>query len=383
MERIHNLWDAAADFVETLNKDHVEEMPRVVAQLITAWFDQELKQVVAAAAPTPAAKQGHSQSQAPAAAAAGEATGSSKAGSHTATMLQAPVLSQKPFLLEELRKGLGGVGSITYNQAAQQGGSMPGTMFRHSLHGARIPPLQAAADAEQRQLSAPQGSSSSSGKGSPSSMLEQQVEEAQAALGEYHASLSHGQLHAAALADVQQLWQQALAKPAVRAQVERLVQVLEGEVLPHNKHTRKKAAESGPSLHMQGLLRAASTNYRELKIFARKAGGGKRQYQVALLLDVSESMQGHLLQCGLEALMVMAEALGQVRTGARKACTSIRSHESNNSTVCNLMLPSVADGMEHNQHRQWTLRCFPHPCSCNQCVLVEQSQVTAIYQGTP
>jgi len=323
MESINNLWDVAADFVETLNKDHVEEMPRVVAQLITAWFDQELKQVVAAAAPTPAAKQGHSQSQAPAAASAGEAPSSSRAGHHTAAMLQAPVLGEKPFLLEELRKGLGGVGSITYNQAAQQGGSMPGTMFRHSLHGAPIPLLQAAADAEQRQLSAPQGSSSAS-KGIPSSMLEQQVEEAQAALGEYHASLSHGQLHAAALADVQQLWQQALAKPAVKAQVERLVQVLEGEVLPHNKHTRRRAAESGPSLHMPGLLRAVSSNYTELKIFARKAGGGKRQHQVALLLDVSESMQGHLLQCGLEALMVMAEALGQVRAGARQACTSIR-----------------------------------------------------------
>eukprot|EP00775_Hariotina_reticulata_P003371 gene3371-3646_t len=99
---------------------------------------------------------------------------------------------------------------------------------------------------------------------------------------------------------------------AIQGLVEQMVQVLEGAVLPHNKHTRRRAEESGPSLYLPALIKAASSNYTNRKIFASKTAGGKRTYQVALLLDVSQSMQGHLQQCGLEVLAVMADALGKV-----------------------------------------------------------------------
>uniref|UniRef100_A0A383V1P5 VWFA domain-containing protein n=1 Tax=Tetradesmus obliquus TaxID=3088 RepID=A0A383V1P5_TETOB len=57
---------------------------------------------------------------------------------------------------------------------------------------------------------------------------------------------------------------------------------------------------------------AVISNYSSHKIFARKTAGGKRTYQVALLLDVSQSMQGHLQQCSLEVLAMLADALGKV-----------------------------------------------------------------------
>jgi hypothetical protein len=326
MDRIHNLWAAAADFVEVLSKDNVDEMPRVVAHLITEWFSKELQEVaVTAPAPPAAAVEAaaplHSNHLA---ATAGSSSSSSRhvgggedgrsgAEQKGEALLCAPAARKQPFLLEQLRKGLGSIGSITYDDAAQQGGSKPGgAMYRHSVPHAKIPFLEAAAAASagplQTATSSVQGSA-----GSQAGSTEQQVGDVQAALSAYHASMTHSQLHAAAVSDVQQLWQQGLSKPAVRAEVDRLVQVLESHMLPHNKHTRRRAAESGPSLHIPGLVKAVSSNFSYTKIYARKAGGGKRQYKVALLLDVSQSMQGHLAQCALEAVMVMAEALGQVR----------------------------------------------------------------------
>jgi len=300
MGRINNLWDAAADFHETLNKEHVAEMPRVVAHLITSWLDAELRQAATAPACAPARRD---------AGAGTSSDSSSSGGGGSATqpkLLQPPVLSPKPFLPDEITKGLSSMGSISYDAASQAGGSTPTAMFRHSLPNGAIPFLAAAQAAEQVSLSA------ASGAVSGSRNLEQQVDEAQAGLSEFLAAISSSSKHSSALAAVQQHWQAGLAKPSVSACVAQLVQVLESAVLPYNKHTRRRGAESGPNLHIPGVIKAASSNYSYSKIFARRSGGGKRRYQLALLLDVSQSMQGHLGLCGLEALMAMAEALVQV-----------------------------------------------------------------------
>jgi hypothetical protein len=367
MDRIHNLWAAAADFVEVLSKDSVDEMPRVVAHLITEWFSKELQEVaVTAAASPPAAVEAaaplHSSHMAATAGFSSSSSsrqmgggddGRSGADQRDAVLLCAPAATKQPFLLEELRKGLDSIGSITYDDAAQQGGTKPGAMYMHSVPHARIPFLEAAAAAI---AAAPLQTITSSALGSADSSIEQQVEHVQAALSEYHANMIHSHLHAAAVSDVQQLWQQGLSKPSVRAEVDQLVQVLESHVLPHNKHTRRRAAESGPSLHIPGLVKAVSSNFSYTKIFARKAGGGKRQYKVALLLDVSQSMQGHLAQCALEALMMMAEALGQVRLVRELA------------TVCfqkpSWQTLSVSRHSTTVLHIVMTACCWPASCGC-------------------
>jgi midasin (ATPase involved in ribosome maturation) len=202
-----------------------------------------------------------------------------------------------------LSKGLSALGAVSYDKAALQGGVEPQSMIRHSPAGARIP-FTAALVSED----AAAGSTSSSSDAG----LQLQIENAQARLSDFCSSVRQSPLHAAALQQVEQLWQRALARPEVQGQVGRLIEVLEGEVLPNNKHTRRRAEESGPSLHLPGLIRAASSNYSSRKIFARKTAGGKRTYQVALLLDVSQLMQGHLQHCSLEVLAMMADALGKV-----------------------------------------------------------------------
>eukprot|EP00878_Enallax_costatus_P013375 GHUV01013985.1.p1 GENE.GHUV01013985.1~~GHUV01013985.1.p1 ORF type:complete len:1200 (+),score=534.70 GHUV01013985.1:114-3713(+) len=293
MGKINDLWAASADHVETLSKDNAADLPKVLAKLITSYLAQELQLVTAAASAAA------SSSAAATAGAAG--TGVSSSGSMlavSAAQVSAPAVSSEPYLLPVLCKGMAGIGSITYDTASLDGGVEPGMMYRHSPPGCLIPFAEAATAA------------SSSGS-IDSSDLAHSVDHAQARLAEYCSTMAQSSLHTAALQEVQQLWQQALSRPTVQGHVSRLVEVLESAVLPHNKHTRRRAEESGPTLHLPGLIKAAVSNYTSKKIFARKSAGGKRTYQVALLLDISQSMQGHLLQCGLEALLMFTEALNQ------------------------------------------------------------------------
>jgi hypothetical protein len=312
MSRINALWEAAADFAETLDKEHVEDLPKVVAKLITSYMAHELdllaSPVAAAATSSAAAVVGvqHAGSAAPGSELA--------AGSYTSSriFLTAPAYRKVPEAeaVSMLTRGLAGIGSIKYDDAALQGGVKPAAMYTHSPPGLPIP---FAAEAAAAATKGPVGGTDPGGSGPllAGSSLENLVEEARAGLAEYRSSICQSELHTFLLQQVQQLWQQALLKPAVAGQVQHLVEVLESEVLPHNKHTRRRAEESGPSLHLPGLIKAASSNYTNKKIFARKTAGGTRKYQVGLLLDVSQSMQGHLQQCSLEVVMMMTEALSQ------------------------------------------------------------------------
>lgn len=293
MGQINDLWAASADHVETLSKTNAADMPKVLAKLVTSYLAQELQLVSAAATAAIGADIKPSSSE----------QSSAVAGSNA--QLSAPVIPKDEYLIPVLCKGMQGVGKMTYDTASLDGSIEPTTMFRHSAPGSLIPFAEAAAAAV-----AASGSDHVSGN-TVSSSWSQQVDDAQARLVEFSSTVGQSAVHAVALQQVQQLWQQSLARPAVQGQVSRLVEVLEGAVLPHNKHTRRRAEESGPTLHLPGLVKAASSNYTSKKIFARKTAGGKRTYQVALLLDVSQSMQGHLLQCGLETLMMFTEALGQ------------------------------------------------------------------------
>jgi hypothetical protein len=93
--------------------------------------------------------------------------------------------------------------------------------------------------------------------------------------------------------------------------IEEYVNVLEEQVLPLNKYTRKRGALKGSSLHLPGLVKAVSSNFTYKKFFAQKTAGGKRNYSICLALDSSVSMDGHLGDCASETMICMIAALEQ------------------------------------------------------------------------
>ncbi|KAK3259693.1 hypothetical protein CYMTET_31322 [Cymbomonas tetramitiformis] len=120
-------------------------------------------------------------------------------------------------------------------------------------------------------------------------------------------SLARGIALAEVTAAAEALWSRAEAK--LVEDVDQMQQALEEAVLPYNRFTRKSAAAAGSSLHLPGLIRAISTNFAYKKIFAQKSTGGRRDYAVCLLLDVSPSMRGVLAKCTCELLVTLAAAL--------------------------------------------------------------------------
>jgi hypothetical protein len=289
MGRIEELWRRAANLYELLSKEQSHDLPARVAKLLTSYLSQRL-----AAA----------QTRMPSPSAATGGSGAAMPGPQSATsgeqgpLLTAPGLSsgrQLPLAL--VTKGLSSLGSSSYAQAQEQGTLQPTLMYKHSAPGAPLPFLEVAMAAM-----ALEGTPNTAAAGV---QQQKQLEDLYTALSRYRSSVE-------ATPEVQQLqemWQHMVDKPNLEAQVQRWVEVLEGDVLPPNKHTRRRAETSGPTLHLPGLVKAAASNFTNNRIFAQRTAGAARRYQVALLLDVSQSMQGHLLQCGLEALVAAAEAL--------------------------------------------------------------------------
>ncbi|KAJ1469632.1 hypothetical protein T484DRAFT_1918945 [Baffinella frigidus] len=94
-------------------------------------------------------------------------------------------------------------------------------------------------------------------------------------------------------------------------QIEDYVSVLEEFVLPLNKYTRRRGALKGSSLHLSGLVKAVLSNFTYKKIYSQKTAGGKRNYSVCLVVDVSASMNGHLAEATQESLFCLIAALLQ------------------------------------------------------------------------
>eukprot|EP00759_Apiculatamorpha_spiralis_P025908 PhF_6_TR29163/c1_g1_i1/m.42631 len=82
-------------------------------------------------------------------------------------------------------------------------------------------------------------------------------------------------------------------------------------VFPINKFTRKCADVAGPTLHLPGLIKAVASNFNYKKFMARKKGGGKREYCVGIVLDVSSSMRGHLEYNAVTTVAILISSLQQ------------------------------------------------------------------------
>ncbi|KAK9820719.1 hypothetical protein WJX74_002690 [Apatococcus lobatus] len=109
---------------------------------------------------------------------------------------------------------------------------------------------------------------------------------------------------------IPQAWQAAASR--LTGQIDDYVEVLGDIVFPINCHTRRCGDLSGASLYLPGLIKALCTDFAHKKIFSAKKAGGRREYSVALVMDVSTSMQGHLADAAIETLVCLISALVQI-----------------------------------------------------------------------
>eukprot|EP01127_Copromyxa_protea_P012712 TRINITY_DN3334_c0_g4_i1.p1 TRINITY_DN3334_c0_g4~~TRINITY_DN3334_c0_g4_i1.p1 ORF type:complete len:2536 (-),score=396.53 TRINITY_DN3334_c0_g4_i1:97-7002(-) len=111
----------------------------------------------------------------------------------------------------------------------------------------------------------------------------------------------------AILLEAQRNWLDAEQK--LHKEIQNLSSVFENFIFPINKYSKRKAHFRGSSLYLPGLIKAVITDFNYRKFFSVKAAGGKRNYSVCLVLDVSLSMNGHLANCALETLVMLISSL--------------------------------------------------------------------------
>ena len=105
-------------------------------------------------------------------------------------------------------------------------------------------------------------------------------------------------------------WMQATER--LGSEMSSVAEALES-YLPQNIFSRKRADVKGQTIHIPGYIKHLATQGSEKKIFANKKGGGKAEYAIVLLLDISVSMKHSANQaCALETLFLMIGALQQM-----------------------------------------------------------------------
>ena len=133
------------------------------------------------------------------------------------------------------------------------------------------------------------------------------VEQALQDLQKLAAQLAPNSTLPAQLHEAEEGWKAAVT--TLGRQIEDLLTVFENVVFPNNRFTRKRGDYRGSSLHLPGLIKAVSTDFNYKKIFSSKTAGGRKQYTVSLVVDVSLSMNGLLAQSAVEALVTIISAL--------------------------------------------------------------------------
>ncbi len=102
------------------------------------------------------------------------------------------------------------------------------------------------------------------------------------------------------------------AEDRLSVDIERMTEALE-DFLPQNVSARKRPDIKGPSIHLPGFIKHLATKGAEKKIFASRKGGGKSEYSVAIVLDISVSMtHGRKQTCVLETVLLLIGALKQM-----------------------------------------------------------------------
>ena len=102
------------------------------------------------------------------------------------------------------------------------------------------------------------------------------------------------------------------AEDRLSVDIERMTEALE-DFLPQNVSARKRPDIKGPSIHLPGFIKHLATKGSEKKIFASRKGGGKSEYSVAIVLDISVSMMhGRKQACVFETVLLLIGALKQM-----------------------------------------------------------------------
>ena len=106
------------------------------------------------------------------------------------------------------------------------------------------------------------------------------------------------------------LWTKA--EDQFSAEISHMTEAME-RLLPQNRFTRKRADIKGSSIHLPGFIKHIVTRGNEKKIFARKKSGGKFEYAVTILMDISASMRhGEKRGCALQTVLLLIAALKQM-----------------------------------------------------------------------
>jgi hypothetical protein len=118
-----------------------------------------------------------------------------------------------------------------------------------------------------------------------------------------------GRTHATACVKAASWWTEASLR--MGGVVSELADVLTDVVFPNNKYTRRRADFRGSQLYLPGLIKAVITDFSYKRFFSSRTAGGKREYSVAIVMDVSQSMLGHLEDCAVLTLVALLSALVQ------------------------------------------------------------------------
>lgn len=115
---------------------------------------------------------------------------------------------------------------------------------------------------------------------------------------------------ASALVAAASSWGEAVKE--LRPLVSACVDVFADVVFPFNKYTRRRADLRGSQLYLPGLIKAVMSNFSYKRVFSTKSAGGRREYCVTLIMDVSPSMAGYLEDCTVMSFVVMVSALLEI-----------------------------------------------------------------------
>ncbi|GMH42204.1 hypothetical protein BSKO_10123 [Bryopsis sp. KO-2023] len=258
MQDIERLWGSVASCYEVLDVELVDDLPFLLAGLIIKQFDKMLKDATAL-----------------------QGRGDKK--------FQPPISS--PAIAQKIDVGiLGSVGKLSYSKGKEEGagGMQQLSMFQVGGGNEEIPFLDQARDIPRAEKD--------------DSLVEAAIDKTH----DFYSAVDSDEAFLGVMKEAQSKWGEAVGR--VAGQIDSMVEALE-ECLPVNVYTRNKASERGTSLHLQGLIKAVTTKFNYKKYFSAKKSGGKRQYAVTIVVDISMSMGGHLAQCSVEALVMFVEGL--------------------------------------------------------------------------
>jgi hypothetical protein len=101
----------------------------------------------------------------------------------------------------------------------------------------------------------------------------------------------------------------ASLRNALGSRIADLADVLSEAVLPVNRFTRRKPALAGSTIHIPSLIRFVLSNYQYRRFMLKRMAGGKHEYKISIVIDVSSSLMGQPSACNFESAFVLIEAL--------------------------------------------------------------------------